>query len=133
MLPHTGSHCRGLPVCWSSPRPHTGQAVLLQAGNQAPREAAFRRTDGSRWIEACSHGDVQVSQSLSVSQWEEAPVSQQHVLSVPHSGPLERPVHPVPPTANADCPCSQLHLQLRIALSQQEPTCSEIPRRLHPP
>ena len=29
-------------VCWSSPRPHTGQAVLLQAGNQAPREAALR-------------------------------------------------------------------------------------------
>ena len=65
-LPYTGSQCRGRPVCWSSPRPHTGQAVLLQAGNQAPREAAFRRTGGSRRIESLlSWGRASFSVSVS--------------------------------------------------------------------
>ena len=56
---------RTFSVCWSSPRPHTGQAMLLPAANQAPREAAFMRTDRSRWIESLlSHRDVQVPYCL---------------------------------------------------------------------
>lgn len=131
------SHCRGLSLSAGALHGPTQvrPSVLLQAANQAPREAAFMRTDRSRWIESLlSHGDVQVPYCLHhfpsgmKLQFPSSTYSQ-CPTQVPWKGQYIQS-HLLRTLTVRTHSCA---LQLRIALSQQEPTCLEISGRLHPP